>query len=105
MTRPRISSRQLPGEHSTAIPDRLSAADRSSLADAYALHFPFNAFFLNVTIYNIRNKKLQGEFLGFSMKNPRITQEMVIYYSKTEEGRMHYGPHRQTLCEKRFALS
>ena len=82
MTRPRISSRQLPGEHSTAIPDRLSAADRSSLADAYALHFPFNAFFLNITIYNIGAEKLQGEFLGFSPKNSRIVQRMVVYYSK-----------------------
>ena len=87
MTRPRISSRQLPGEHSTAIPDRLSAADRSSLADAYALHFPFNAFFLNATIYNTARQKLQGgNSLLFAEKLSHPGAKGGILYQMTDEG-------------------
>ena len=87
MTRPRISSRQLPGEHSNTIPDRLSAADRSSLADAYALHFPFNAFFLNITIYNIAGLKLQGGIsLLFAEKLSHLRAKDGILYQMTGEG-------------------
>lgn len=83
MTRLRISSQQLPGEHRRRLRASLQPVTGPLLEAGKGADFPIRRFSdSNMYIYTIFFSAFQGKFLGTSTKKYRLWEKKVLYYDQ-----------------------